>query len=511
MTKSLEMSSKEENIGDEIEILSHQIGAEGYEKMKRAILWEYAFVGVLCSAQLMAQAGLGQVMAVLHIIGDGFGISNPAELTWFASGYSLTVAPFILIAGRLGDVFGHREVFVLGFLWYGLWSFLAGFSAYSNRVFFDCCRAFQGIGSAFILPNAITILGRTYKPGCRKNMVFSLFGASAPTGFVLGAVFSSMLSQLVWWPWAYWIMGIACFLLAASGFFVIPRTVTSRRNGSFSFWENIDFKGSVTGAIGLILFNFAWNQGPVVGWETPYTYALLIVGVAFLCMFAFIERQAQFPLLPFAVLSTDTVFVLACVAAGWSSFGIWIFHTFQFMEQIRKQAPLLSSAQFVPVMLSGFCAAVATGKALDRLSPSSVMLLGMLAFIVGSLLMATVPVHQSYWAQTFVSIIVMPWGMDLSFPAAMIILGNSMPLEHQGLAASLVNTVVNYSISIGLGIAGTIERQVNEGGNNLLKGYRGAWYMGVALSALGILIAALFIFTTYSKSKGNLIKAPNRT
>lgn len=503
------MSSKREDIANEIEILSHQIGDGGYEKVKRATLWECAFVGVLCSAQLMTQAGLGQVMAVLHIIGDGFEISNPGELTWFASGYSLTVAPFILIAGRLGDVFGHRKVFVLGFLWYGLWSLLAGFSAYSNRIFFDCCRAFQGIGSAFILPNAIAILGRTYRPGCRKNMVFSLFGAAAPTGFVLGAVFSSILSQLVWWPWAYWIMGIACFLFAASGFFVIPHTVTSKRDASLSLWEQVDFRGSVTGAIGLILFNFAWNQGPVVGWQTPYTYALLIVGVAFLCIFAFIERRAQFPLLPFAVLSTDTVFVLACVAAGWSSFGIWIYHTFQFMEQIRQQAPLLSSAQFVPVMLSGFCAAVATGMALGRLSPSSVMLLGMVAFIMGSVLMATVPVHQNYWAQTFVSIIVMPWGMDLSFPAAMIILGNSMPHEHQGLAASLVNTVVNYSISIGLGIAGTIEREVNNGGNDLLKGYRGAWYMAVGLSALGILIGALFILTTCSKSNGNLIKALN--
>lgn len=76
-----------------------------------------------------------------------------------------------------------------------------------------------------------------------------------------------------------------------------------------------------------------------------------------------------------------------------------------------------------------------------------------------------------------------------------------MPHEHQGLAASLVNTVVNYSISIGLGIAGTIESQVNDGGANALKGYRCSWYMGIGLSGLGIFVAAVYASSTFLKSK----------
>lgn len=501
MMESSQVSIIKKKNDEEIEISSHQVGEEHSHVIGRSLIWESAFVGVLCSAQLMTQAGLGQVIAPLHIIGDSFGTSDPGQLSWFASGYSLTVGTFILIAGRLGDVFGHKKFFVVGFLWYALWSLLAGFGVYSNQIFFDCCRAFQGIGPAFVLPNAIAILGRTYKPGTRKNMVFSLFGASAPAGFVLGAVFSSLLSQFAWWPWSYWLMGIACFLLAVAGFFVIPNTVMPERDVSHFVWTRIDFNGSVTGVVGLILFNFAWNQGPVVGWETPYTYVLLIVGAAFLGAFTFIEMRAPSPLVPFKELSTEAAFVLACIAAGWSSFGIWIYYTFQLMEDIRQQTPLLSSAQFVPVMFSGFCAALTTGVALSRTSPSSVMLIAMIAFTVGSVLIATVPVHQTFWAQTFVSTIVMPWGMDMSFPAATIILSNSMPHEHQGLAASLVNTVVNYSISIGLGFAGTVERYINEGGTNPLKGYRGSWYMGVGLSGLGIFVGALFVLTTSLKTK----------
>lgn len=86
--------------------------------------------------------------------------------------------------------------------------------------------------------------------------------------------------------------------------------------------------------------------------------------------------------------------------------------------------------------------------------------------------------------------------MDMSFPSGTIILSNGLPKEHQGMAASLINTVVNYSISLGLGIAGTIEQQVNNGGQDVLQGYRGAWYFGISLDALGLVIAAYFIFRT---------------
>ncbi|CAD6633530.1 EM14S01-3B_G0005400.mRNA.1.CDS.1 [Saccharomyces cerevisiae] len=423
---------------------------ETFEEPKSK-LWEAAFIAVLCSAQAMTQAGLAQSIVPLHIIGDSFGISNPGQLSWFASAFSLTVGTFILIAGRLGDIFGHKKFFVVGFLWYGLWSLLAGFSVYSNQIFFDCCRAFQGMGPAFALPNAIAIIGRTYKPGKKQNMIFSLFGACAPGGFVLGAVFSSLLSEFAWWPWAYWIMGITCFLLGIGGYLIIPHSQVQSSDEGGNIMERIDVAGSVTGVVGLILFNFAWNQGPVVGWETPYTYALLIVGVVFFAVFGYVEARARYPLLPVRELSSNAAFVLGCIAAGWSSFGIWVYYTWQLMEDLRGHTPLLSSAQFTPAAISGFCAAISTGLLLSHNPPSRVMLFAMVAFTVGNVLVATVPVHQTYWAQTFVSIIVMPWGMDMSFPAATIILSNSMSAEHQGLAASLVNTVINYSISIGLG------------------------------------------------------------
>lgn len=127
---------------------------------------------------------------------------------------------------------------------------------------------------------------------------------------------------------------------------------------------------------------------------------------------------------------------------------------------MRHASPLLTSAFFVPTTVSGLFAALTTGFILHKVPASFVMLLSMLAFCIGTILIATAPVDQSYWAQLFVATIIMPWGMDMSFPAATILLSNRMRREEQGVAASLVNTVVNYSISIGLGMAGTIEGRV---------------------------------------------------
>ena len=465
-----------------------------------SLLHEILFVAIICSAQLLTQASFGQAIAPLHIIGDSFGTTNPGQLSWFAAAYSLTVGTFILIAGRLGDLHGHKRLFIAGYLWFGLWSLIAGLSVYSHsQIFFDVCRAFQGIGPALLLPNSLAILGRTYPPGKRKDMIFSLFGATAPNGFIFGAVFISLLAERAWWPWGYWIMAITCVIAASLAYFVIP-SATQEPSSDKSF----DYFGSILGVAGLVLFNVAWNQAPIVGWSTPYVYILLILGLLLLVAFFVLERKVSTPLVPFQAFSGKTGFVLGCIVLGWSSFGIWVFYFWQFSEVLRRFSPLLVSAQIVPAGISGLCAAVTTGILLSRLHPSYIMSMAMLAFCVGNILLATMPVGQTYWLQTFFSTIVTPWGMDMSFPAATIILSDFMPREHQGLAASLVNTLVNYSISIGLGIGGTVEVHVNRGNEDLLRGYRGAWYAGIGLSGMGLVLALYFILSEQIQRRRNV-------
>jgi len=154
------------------------------------------------------------------------------------------------------------------------------------------------------------------------------------------------------------------------------------------------------------------------------------------------------------------------------------------------------------------------------------MFIAMTIFLAGSLLLALLPLNQTYWLQTFISIIVMPGAMNLSFPAATILISSALPKEKQGIAASLVSTMVNYCISCGLGFAGTVHKHfylrqiakipdlINHPGDPpplltfstpelqraRLESFRGPWWFATGLSGLGILIAAAFILWTRKKN-----------
>jgi MFS family permease len=293
-------------------------------------------------------------------------------------------------------------------------------------------------------------------------------------GAVLGGVFAAIFSELVWWPWTYWVMGMVLFVYTATSFLILPADEHESKDDNHK--PSFDFLGTITGVSGLVLFNFAWNQAGVVGWTVSYTYILLIVDVLFFGAFVYVETHiAEYPLVPINMLSKEAMFALSIVACGWASFGIWVYYLWQFVENLRHHSVLSSAAQQCPVAVSGLIASLAVGFFLSKVKVAYIMVVAMACFLTGQVLTATTPVLQTYWAQTFVSLIIMPWGMDMSFPAGTIILSNGMPQEHQGIAASFINTVVNYSISLSLGIAGTIIWQTNGGGSNVLKSYRNAW------------------------------------
>ena len=366
---------------------------------------EFALVAIICCTQLITQSALGMVLVPLQLIGPSFGDDSVNQRSWFLAAYSLTVGTFVLIAGQLGDIYGIKKMFVGGWLWFGLWSLVAGLSVYtSSAIFFDVCRALQGIGPAFILPNGLAILSSVYPPGRRKEMIFAFFAAAAPVGFVVGALFGSLFAQLLWWPWGFFSTAIACCITALGACLIVPPEEISPEAK-----EKFDLTGAVLGVAGLILINFAWNQAPIAGWSTSYTYTTLIVGIVILVVFSFHEHRCPNPLLPMDIWNPSTVCVITCLGLGWSSFGIWIFYTYQLIEVLRGVSPLIAAVQFVPETISGIVAAIATGYLLSRVPPTWMMFTASTAFFTGCLLSATTPVQQIYWANIFVSMIVMAW------------------------------------------------------------------------------------------------------
>ncbi|KAJ6783326.1 hypothetical protein PWT90_02561 [Aphanocladium album] len=452
---------------------------------------EALFVAIVCMAQFCTQAAYMGTLTLLRKIGSSFGVTEPAQLAWLVAGYSLTVGTFILISGRLGDVFGYKKMLIIGFAWFSVWSLVSGLSVYSNFTLAIFSRVLQGIGPALCLPNALAIFGSAYPPGHRKAMVFACFGAVAPIGGVCGAVFASLFA-MAWWPWALWAMSIWLALLCVAAYFIIPKPPQRKEQPrSIKEWiVTLDAPAAIVGVVALVLFNFAWTQAPISGWRTPVIIVPLVLGVLLFCLFAYMEvKTSEYPLLPFDAFKPDIIFVLAALVCGWATFGIWTLYLVQILEDIRGLPPVVAGVYFAPAICAGGIAAFFTGKLLGPLQvrPPFVMMLALTAFTTGIILTAFAPAHQIYWGQIFVSMLVMPFGMDMSFPAATLTLSNAVAKEHQGIGASLINTVVNYGIALGVGIAGTVEVNVRGPSHTpeaRLNGYRSGMYTGIGLAGL---------------------------
>ncbi|KAI0480634.1 major facilitator superfamily transporter [Xylariaceae sp. FL0804] len=495
-----------------------------------SVAHELAFFIVVATANFTPHSGFHQTLCILREIGDDIGAVAPGQLVWTVAAYGLSVGTLILPAGRLGDLYGHRRLFLLGNLWFALASLLAGLAAVcapprQRYAAFVVARALQGIGPAVLVPNAVALLGVTYVPGPRKAMLFAVFGAMAPASAVVSPAVTGLIA-LAWWPCAFWALALVLALVAAAGLYVIPAdeershhhgaggggggggpaAAAARRRGGFrGLCAELDVLGALTGVTGLVLISVAWIQSTLAGWGRPYVGALLVLGLGLCAAFACVEARARKPLIPLEAINSGVALVLAAVFCGWGCFSIYIYYIWSFYEVLRGATPLLATAWHSPILVSGVAAALTFGLVVHRVGPAVVMALALLAFAAGSALIATAPIAQTYWSQTFLCNLVITWGMDLSFPAATLMLSDLVAAEHQGIAASLVTTVVNYSGALALGVAGTVAAHAQGEGQtpeDVLRGYRGAWYVGIGLAVCGLVFSLVFVWRFSKRQKG---------
>jgi MFS family permease len=457
---------------------------------------EIAILAIICMVQILPLSALGTSFPTAETIALSFNITSPAILPWTVAAYTLTFGTFILIAGRLGDILGHRPMVVTGFTIMSLSSLLAGLSIYSSYILYFIARALQGVGSACMQPNGLALLGSMYPANSRKkNLAFALFGAMAAPGAWLGMLFGALLARYPSWAWASYVLAIVATLCAVAAQFILvapPQQQTSIP--LLTRLRSMDWAGSLTGVMGLTCIAIAWVQAPSLGWSTQYIYMLFLLGVFSLSSFILIElRVATYPLVPFRTLKPSIAFILASVGLGWASFGIYIFYLWQLLLHTRHLSPLSAALQISPVVPMGFLANGLTGLLMSRTPASLILLISLLAFTGAATLLALTPPNQSYWSLTFASLLLVPFGMDMSFPAATVTISNTLPLEQQGIAGSLVATVVNYSMSLGLGFAATAMRYAGDGRGRPNSSYHTAFLVAIALGSLGTLCCLVFV------------------
>jgi len=183
---------------------------------------------------------------------------------------------------------------------------------------FDTCRGLAGLGGSLVLPNAAGMLGRAFPPGQLRTVSFAFYGAMAPAGSMLGAVFASLIVKSLPVAWAFWIMAIVAGVFAVLGLVILPDEPANKS------LPPLDWLGFGLGGSALLLLCFSFSQGALVGWHTPYVYTLLIVSVVLFFAFILWEKHlGDHALVPMAVWTRQSVLVLLALWFGWMSFGIY--------------------------------------------------------------------------------------------------------------------------------------------------------------------------------------------
>ncbi|TKX23018.1 MFS transporter-like protein 80 [Elsinoe australis] len=456
---------------------------------------ESAFVFALVGSILMSEYTISGFNIALPTVARELNIPDSAR-TWPAAVPNLTTAVLLLPFARLSEKHGGRYIFLAGHAWLMTWSLICGFS--QNPTMLIACRAMQGLGSSAFLPSSLAIMGRIYRPGPRKNLVFSMFGAFACIGFYAGIFFGGLSAQVLGWRWYFWIGSILGLAMIAAGFFAIPHNLGDKDTSI-----RMDWLGVCTIVPGLALVFFAFTDGGHApnGWRTPYVYVTLVIGVLFLAAAVYVEGWvAAQPLLPADVFSAKYMkrLILALFFI-YGTFGLFLFYSSYYIESVLLVEPLLTAAWFTPLCLGGMVLALIGGVVLHLLSGQMLLIVSGVGSLASVLLFALIPDDGRsntflYWAFIFPSMILGTIGVDIAFNVTNVFITTSLPARHQAIGGAMINSLLYLGIAFWLGVGElavsvTIDMRGRENVSPRAQYQIGFW-TGVGLSATALCIFA---------------------
>lgn len=389
-------------------------------------------------------------------------------------------------------MYGGYPVYVAGFVWLTIWSMVAGFS--SNEIMLNFCRALQGLGPAAFLPSSVMIMGSVYRPGPRKNMVFSIYGACAAMGFFVGIFFAGLTAQYISWRWYFFIGTILSAITAVTSYMTIPSDIQEKRDTAGK--DKMDWIGAILISSGFILVTFAIidSSHAPQQWKTPYIYTLFIVGTLILLGAIYFEGWvAAQPLIPpsiFRVSRMPALFIALFFTYG--SLGIYLLYATFYVQKIMGATPLQVVAWYVPMALGGIMIATFGGFILHLLHGTILIIAAGASWIVAPLLFAIAPEGANYWAYIFTSMCFATIGIDITFTVANIFITTSLPRKQQGLAGGVTMLLLHLGIAVMLGFADIVNAYTLESLGER-KSYQAVFWFEVACATAALIIMILFV------------------
>jgi len=394
------------------------------------------------------------------------------SLEWVVTGYALTFASLLIIGGRLGDVYGHRRVFVIGVALFGVGSLLASVS-HSVGMMILGEAIIEGMGASLMLPSTLAILSTTFH-GRERATAFATWGATAGVGAASGPVVGGFLTNFYSWRWAFRINVVIAPLA------ILGAMVFMRRGERGPRTMKVDAPGAVLIALGMFSLVFALSEGGVYGWVTPIrdfsvagavvwpaTRAVSIipfffaVAVAVLITFVLVEqakeRRNGHPLFEFAYLRFKTYRygLMTGVVIAMGQLGI-SFVLPVFLQDGRHITPWHNGLWVLPSGLFVIIGAQLGGRLIHRFGTIQVVRSGLVIYEVGLLLMLrSLSLHLT-------ALDLLPglacYGLGIGFALAQLtnVVLSEIPPEGSGVASGANTTVRQVGSALGVAVIGTV-------------------------------------------------------
>ena len=435
---------------------------------QRHLGWALVLISV---AQLMVVLDSTIANIALPYIKADLGFSD-AGLTWVVTGYALAFGGLLLLGGRLGDLYGRRRVFMAGLVIFAVASLLGGIAA--NEPILLAARGLQGFGAALASPAALALITTTFPAGPARNRAFAVYaamsGAGAAVGLILGGwltgtsldLFSTTVDG---WRLTFLInvpIGIVAALLA-------PRVFAE----SELHRGQLDVPGALTGTFGLLGLVYGLSRAAEEGWTDTVTLASLVVGVALLGLFIFVESRAEHPLLPFRIFMHRTraasfVAMMLMPAAMFSMF----FYLSLYIQNVMDYSPLEAGFAFLPFSAGIVVAAGLASNLVNRIDPRWLAGTGTLMAAVALFGFSRLPYDTSFPATEVTGnyvtdilpfIVLMSLGMGMTFVPLTLTAVHHVRAADSGIGSGVLNTMQQVGGALGLATLATVATHVWSG------------------------------------------------
>ncbi|KOS22816.1 Drug resistance protein [Escovopsis weberi] len=458
---------------------------------------EVAFVVSVVFSLAMADFIISGFQVVLPVLIKPLNIPPEAQ-TWPSNVLTLVAGAFLFPLGRVADMYGGYVVFHVGLIWFLVFTVLAGFS--QNLTMLIVCRALQGLGAAAFMPAGISLLGKTYRPGPRKNFVFSLYGAMAPLGFFVGIIIAGMAEDLLSWRWYFFIGGMLAALFCVGSLLTSPRDYAEARKLDIK----MDWWGVCTTVPGLMLFIYAITDSANApgGWTSPRILVTLILGLTLLGVAVYVEGWvAENPIIPADIFQVQFIKrMLLLLFFTWGCFSIYLYYTNFYIELILGRSPLLTSVYFAPWAGGGVVLALTSGVILHLLPGRVLLLLCGVTQVVAMLMFALMPSRPNYWAWIFVAMVCEAVCNDILWTVSNVFLTTSLPKRRQGLAGAVISVTLFLGGAFFLAIVDVAKAQFVATGVPLKTQYKYIFWIGVGIAAFALAVCA---FINIDKAGGD--------